>query len=105
MDRASVSRVPWGQVNDYRYPSMYRSDARLSKIVPITEHAPLYLNFEVFNLANTWAATTITSNRAYSESKGVITATPQLLYIPSGAAMPPMARRPAACRSAAASVF
>ena len=83
------SRVPWGQVNDYRYPSMYRSDARLSKIIPITEHARLYLNFEVFNLANTWAATGYTSNRAYSESKGVITATPQLLYIPSGAAMPP----------------
>jgi hypothetical protein len=83
------SRVPWGQVNDYRYPSMYRSDARLSKIVPITEHARLYLNFEVFNLANTWAATGYTSNRAYSESKGVITATPQLLYIPSGDGMPP----------------
>jgi hypothetical protein len=83
------SRVPWGQVNDYRLPSMYRSDARLSKIIPITERARLYLNFEVFNLANTWAATGYNSTRAYSEAKGVITATPQLLYIPSGAAMPP----------------
>jgi hypothetical protein len=82
-------RVPWGQVNDYRLPSMYRSDARLSKIIPITERARLYLNFEVFNLANTWAATGFNSSRAYSESKGVITATPQLLYIPSGDGMPP----------------
>jgi len=89
-------------VNDYRYPSMYRSDARLSKVIPITERAKLYLNFEVFNLANTWAATGYTSNRAYQEAKGVITASPQLLYIPSGAACPPTARRPDACRSAAA---
>ncbi|MGA2270357.1 MAG: TonB-dependent receptor [Bryobacteraceae bacterium] len=83
------SRVPWQQVDNYRYPSMYRSDARLSKIIPIRERARLYLNFEVFNLANTWAATGFSSNRAYSEAKGVITATPQLLYIPSAAAMPP----------------
>ena len=83
------SRVPWGQVNNYRLPSMYRSDARLSKIVPIGERVKLSLNFEVFNLANTWAATGFNSTRAYSEAKGVITATPQLLYIPSGAAMPP----------------
>jgi hypothetical protein len=83
------SRVPWGQVNDYRYPSMYRSDARLSKVIPITERARLYLNFEVFNLANTWAATSYASNRAYQEAKGVITASPQLLYNPSGDGMPP----------------
>ncbi|HLK68648.1 MAG TPA: carboxypeptidase regulatory-like domain-containing protein [Bryobacteraceae bacterium] len=83
------SRVPWLPVNTYRVPAMYRSDARLSKVLPITEHTKLYLNLEVFNLANTWAATGYNSTRAYSEAKGVITATPQLLYIPSGDAVPP----------------
>jgi outer membrane receptor protein involved in Fe transport len=83
------SRVPWLPVNSYRYPSAYRSDARLTKAIPIHEHYHLDLNLEVFNLANTWSATGYTSNRAYSESKGVITATPQLLYIPSGDALPP----------------
>ncbi len=83
------SRVPWLPVNNYYYPAMYRSDARLSKVIPIRERCQLYLNFEAFNLANTWAATGYTSNRAYTESKGVITAAPQNLYIPSGAAIPP----------------
>jgi outer membrane receptor protein involved in Fe transport len=85
------SRVPWWPVNSYYYPAMYRSDARISKIIPFGEgeRYKLYLNFEVFNLANTWSATGYTSNRAYTESKGVITAAPQNLYIPSGAAVPP----------------
>jgi outer membrane receptor protein involved in Fe transport len=83
------SRVPWLPVDNYYYPAMYRSDARLSKVIPIRERYKLSLNFEVFNLANTWSATGYTSNRAYTESKGVITATPQNLYIPSGAAVPP----------------
>jgi outer membrane receptor protein involved in Fe transport len=83
------SRVPWLPVNSYRYPSAYRADARLTKTLPIAERYHLDLNFEVFNLANNWFATGYSSNRAYSEAKGVITATPQLLYIPSGDALPP----------------
>jgi len=83
------SRVPWLPVNTYRYPSAYRSDARLTKVIPIRERYHLDLNLEVFNLANTWSATGYTSNRAYSEAKGVITATPQLLNVPSGDALPP----------------
>ncbi len=82
------SRVPWLPVNSYYYPAMYRSDARLSKIIPFGEESgprKLYLNFEAFNLANSWSATGFTSNRAYTEAKGVITATPQNLYVPSAA--------------------
>jgi hypothetical protein len=79
------SRVPWGTVNNYYYPAMYRSDARLSKVLPIGERCNLSLNLEVFNLANTWSATGYSSNRAYSETKGVITPTPQLLYVPNAA--------------------
>ena len=83
------SRVPWLPVNNYRYPSAYRSDARLTKAIPFRERYHLDLNLEVFNLANTWSASGYNSNRAYSEAKGVITATPQLLYVPSGDALPP----------------
>ena len=77
------SRVPWLPVNSYYYPATYRSDARLTKIIPIRERCSLSLNFEVFNLANTWSASSFSSNRAYTEAKGVITATPQNLYVPS----------------------
>ena len=77
------SRVPWLPVNSYYYPPSYRSDARVSKVLPITERFHLYLNFEVFNLANTWSASSYTSSRAYTEAKGVITASPQNLYVPS----------------------
>ena len=77
------SRVPWGTVNNYYYPAAYRSDARISKVIPIGERCKLYLNFEMFNVENTWSATSYSSNRAYSEAKGVITPTPQLLYVPS----------------------
>ncbi len=79
------SRTPWLPVDNYYYPAMYRSDARLTKSLPFTERYKLDLNLEVFNLANTWAATSFTSNRAFTESKGVITPTPQNLYVPSAA--------------------
>ena len=79
------SRVPWQGTNGYYYPASYRADARLSKLIPMGERYTLYLNFEMFNIANTWSATGYTSNRAYSEAKGVITATPQNLYVPSQA--------------------
>jgi hypothetical protein len=76
-------------VNSYYYPPTYRTDARLSKILRFDEKRQLYLNFEMFNIANTWAANGFTSNRAYTEAKGVITSTPQNLYVPSGDALPP----------------
>jgi hypothetical protein len=78
-------RVPWLPFNNYYLPGQYRADARLSKVIPFGEgnRYRLYLNFEVFNLANTWAATGFTSSQAFTEAKGVITATPTLLYIPS----------------------
>jgi outer membrane receptor protein involved in Fe transport len=74
-------RVPWLPVNNYLYPSSYRADARLSKVLPFGETAKLYLNFEVFNLGNNWSATSYTNSRAYNEAKGVLT--PAALYIPS----------------------
>jgi hypothetical protein len=76
-------RVPFLPVNAIYTPPQYHSDVRLSKIIPIQERVKLYLNFEAFNISNSWAATGFTSTQAYSEAKGVLTATPQLLYIPS----------------------
>ncbi len=85
------SRVPFLPVNSYYYPAMYRADARLSKILPFGEsgRTNLALNFEVFNVANTWAARSYTSSQAYTENKGILTPTPGSLYVPSGDAIPP----------------
>jgi len=85
------SRVPFLPVNGLYLPPMYRADARLSKMIPIGESQTrrLYLNFEVFNLANNWAARGFTSTQGFTEAKGVLTPTPANLYIPSGDAIPP----------------
>jgi hypothetical protein len=80
------SRVPWLPAQNYYMPATYRADVRLSKVFPVTERGyKLYLTCDVFNVANNWSATGFTSSRAYQEAKGVITATPSLLYVPSAA--------------------
>jgi outer membrane receptor protein involved in Fe transport len=85
------SRVPFLPVDSYYYPAFYRADARLSKILPFGEgnRYQLYLNFEMFNLANNWSALSFTSSQAYTETKGVLTPTPASLYVPGGDAIPP----------------
>ncbi len=76
LDGSGLSiRVPFWPVNSLRTPSQYRADARLSKIIPIKERYKLYLNFEVFNVTNTIADTSI-STQAYTEAKGLLTLTP-----------------------------
>jgi hypothetical protein len=84
-------RVPFLPVNSYYLPAYYRSDARLSKVLPFGEgnRYQLYLNFEVFNLANTWAARGYTSSQAFTETKGILTPTPTSLYVPGNDAVPP----------------
>ena len=42
--------MPW---NSLPIDSQHRVDARLSKLLPLTESVRLYLNFEAFNLFNT----------------------------------------------------
>ncbi len=78
-------RAPWLPVNSYVLPPNYKADARISKVLPFGEagRMKLFLNFEAFNIANTWSATGFTSSYGFKEAKGVITATPQNLYIPS----------------------
>jgi hypothetical protein len=68
-------RVPFWAVNSVYQPALYRADARLSKIIPIKENYRLYLNFEAFNISNSWSPTSM-STQAFTEAKGVLTLTP-----------------------------
>lgn len=70
-------RVPFLPVDNVYQPAMYRTDARLSKILPFGEgdRYKLYLNFEAFNISNSWSPTSM-SSQEYVESKGVLTLTP-----------------------------
>ncbi|HLH19026.1 MAG TPA: TonB-dependent receptor [Bryobacteraceae bacterium] len=73
------TRVPWLPVNSiYTWPS-YRADARISKLIPIAvkdRTLNLYLNFEAFNVSNSWAPTSMATQQ-YAETKaGVLQATP-----------------------------
>jgi outer membrane receptor protein involved in Fe transport len=73
------TRVPWLPVNSiYTWPS-YRGDARISKLIPFNvkdRELKLYLNFEVFNVSNSWAPTSM-ATQEYAETKaGTLTATP-----------------------------
>jgi hypothetical protein len=68
-------RVPWLPVNDILTPASYRADARITKFIPIKigDHdTRLGLNFEMFNLSNSWSPTGMTSTE-YILSKGVLT--------------------------------
>lgn len=82
------SRVPFLPVNNVYQPAFYRADARLSKLIPINERFKLYLNWEVFNLSNSWSPTSMLTQE-YVESKGVLTLTPGAYNVGSGDAMSP----------------
>lgn len=69
------TRVPFLPVNSVWQPAMYRSDARVSKIIPIKERYRLYLSFDMFNVSNSWSPTAM-SSQEYTEAKGVLTLTP-----------------------------
>ena len=76
LDGSGLSfRVPFLPPNSLLTPNHYRADARLSKIIPITEKVKAAFNFEVFNLSNSVAYTGI-SNQVYTEAKGILTLTP-----------------------------
>ena len=69
------SRVPFLPPNSLFTPAQYRTDARISKIIPIGDKAKASFNFEVFNISNSVAFTGIT-NQVYQEAKGILTLTP-----------------------------
>jgi hypothetical protein len=58
------SRVPWLPVNSILTPAAYRADVRVTKNIPIKigDHdTRLALNFEVFNISNSWSPTSMSS--------------------------------------------
>ena len=90
-------RVPFWPVNAVDQPALYKSDARLSKILPFGDDGryKVYLNFEAFNISNSWSPTSMTT-QAYTESGGKLTLTPTAYGLGSGDSAPPdgtLARR------------
>jgi outer membrane receptor protein involved in Fe transport len=71
-------RVPFLPVDSIYTPASYRTDLRLSKILPLhsaNENLKLYLNLEIFNVSNSWSPTSMTTQQ-YTEAAGVLTLTP-----------------------------
>jgi hypothetical protein len=56
-----AGRVPFLGVNTLRLPNSYRTDVRLTKILPFNERFRTLFNFEVFNLTNTITYTSQTT--------------------------------------------
>jgi hypothetical protein len=69
------SRVPFLPENNIWQPAAYREDARLSKVLPFGDRYKVFLNFEVFNVSNSWSPTALSSQQ-YTEKGGVLTLTP-----------------------------
>jgi hypothetical protein len=76
------TRVPWLPVNSILTPATYKADARLSKFIPIKimdRDTRLSLNFEVFNVSNSWSPTSMTTHE-YTAVKGVLEQQPITSY-------------------------
>ena len=73
-------RVPWLSVNTLRLPDSYRTDVRLTKILPFTERFRTTLNFEVFNLTNTITYTGLISRGYNANGLNITPATGLGLY-------------------------
>ncbi len=78
------NRVPFLPVDSLYTPPTYREDFRLSKFIPLaSERVKLSLNFEAFNISNTWSPTALTT-QVYTETKGVLTLTPTAYGVGTG---------------------
>jgi hypothetical protein len=79
------NRVPWLQNNPLRLDPTYRFDTRLQKNFPIREKMSLALEFEVFNLTNTIANTSVSSQGFTAANKGTAAA-PNFVVAPCASA-------------------
>lgn len=80
------TRVPFLPVNSILTPASYRTDARLSKAIPIMikdRQTMLSLNFEAFNVSNSWSPTAMTTQEYLESSAGVLTLSPSAYGIGS----------------------
>ena len=67
--------MPFLPVNSIMTPASYRTDARITKNIPIKiadRDTQLGLNFEMFNVSNSWSPTSMSSTE-YTAAKGVLT--------------------------------
>lgn len=71
------TRVPFWPAASLDIDQIYRTDARLSKVLPFAERRRLYLNFEVFNVFN-HVTNTAVNGQAFQASSGALRPTPRL---------------------------
>jgi len=71
------SRVPFLPAASLDIDQVYRTDARLTKILPVGERYQLHLNFEAFNVFNHVSNTSV-NGQAFQATNGVLTPTPRL---------------------------
>jgi outer membrane receptor protein involved in Fe transport len=77
-------RVPFVPLDSLYTPWVQKEDFRLSRHIPFPwEGVKLTFNFEVFNVANNWSPTGLTT-QAYTEAKGVLTYTPAAFGVGTG---------------------
>lgn len=70
------NRVPFLPFSNLDIDTVFRTDARLSKLLPIGETMRIYVNFEAFNVFN-HVSNTFILTEAYSATNGVLTPTPR----------------------------
>jgi len=71
------TRVPFQPFSNLDIDKVFRTDARVSKLLPLTEQVRLYVNFEAFNVFN-HVSDTFVNTEAFSSTGGVLTPTPGL---------------------------
>ncbi len=71
------SRVPFLPAASLNIDQIYRTDARLTKVLPFTERYQLHLNFEAFNVFNHVSFTAV-NTQAYQARTGALTPTERL---------------------------
>ncbi len=71
------TRVPFLPAASLDIDQIYRTDARLSKLLPFTERVQMYLNFEAFNVFN-HVSNTAVNGQAFQARNGVLTPTARL---------------------------
>ena len=71
------NRVPFLPFSNLDIDQTFRTDARLSKLLPVRENVKIYLNFEAFNIFN-HISDTFVFTEAYSATNGVLTPTPRV---------------------------
>ncbi|MCU1232496.1 MAG: hypothetical protein JWP63_463 [Candidatus Solibacter sp.] len=71
------TRVPFWPLNNLLTDPIIRTDARITKVLPIRERLRFQVSFEAFNVFNhTYSTSVIT--RAYNVANGVLTPSPRL---------------------------